>query len=222
MSINVKMQLPGLGVDSSGLGLMSVQRQGLEARHRESLARFGYSPEALFWSTRGVQKARFKALTGIGVARGDSLLDVGCGFGDLDSWLSSRKKTVQYTGIDISPDILMRAGEMMPARNLHCGELFDFQWPESSFDWVLLSGTLNWNLYDKGDYARRSIARMFELARKGVAFNLLDERYINPLYLDGLVAYDVQTMLAFCRTITTKCELVEGYLDNDFTIFMKK
>ena len=41
-------------------------------------------------------------LAGIGIASGDSVLDVGCGFAELYSWLESHGLAVVYTGIDVS------------------------------------------------------------------------------------------------------------------------
>ena len=197
------------------------QRQRMIERHRHSLTRFGYSPEALFWESCEVQNERFKVLSEIGIAAGDSVLDIGCGFGDLYRWLKGHKHSVKYTGIDLSQDILNKGIEVNPELNLLQGEIFDFDWPDQSFDWLLLSGTLNWDLNDDGDYAQRVIRRMFELARKGVAFNMLDSRTLDTTTIRELYASDPAKILTLCKKLTPHCELRDHYLDHDFTIYMR-
>ncbi|RLL53678.1 class I SAM-dependent methyltransferase [Mariprofundus sp. EBB-1] len=198
------------------------QRQAMVERHRQSLMHYGYGPETLFWSTRGIQKQRFKVLSEIGIQNGDSLLDVGCGFADLQSWLNGQAIHVNYTGIDLSPDILDTAKTMNPQLKLQCGELFDFNWPQKSFDWLILSGTLNWNLHDDGHYAKRMIQHMFELCSQGVAFNMLNAQYCDHALLGEMVAFDPEHMLDWCRSITPQSQLRTDYLANDFTIYMHR
>ena len=198
------------------------QRKRMIERHQQSLSHFGYSSEALFWESRKLQTIRFKVLAEIGIKADDSLLDVGCGFGDLNSWLSAHDLPVEYFGIDLSQDILNKGIELNQRLRLLQGEIFDFDWPAQSFDWVLLSGTLNWKLGDDGEYARRVIRRMFKLCRSGVAFNMLDNRELDSSTLCDLFAYDPGEMLAFCEDITPDCELRCDYHDNDFSIYMRR
>lgn len=198
------------------------QRKELIERHRASLAMFGYSPKALYWTSRGLQKVRFRVIAGIGIAAGDSLLDVGCGFADLQSWLLGHGLQVDYTGIDLSPEIMQGACERHPDAKLLCGELFDFDFAIRSFDWVVLSGTLNWQLNDAGDYARRVIERMFALCRYGVAFNMLNARHREMQALHELVAFEPDEVMAWCRAIAPDCRVRTDYLDNDFTIYMHR
>ncbi|OIO68062.1 MAG: SAM-dependent methyltransferase [Zetaproteobacteria bacterium CG12_big_fil_rev_8_21_14_0_65_55_1124] len=198
------------------------QRQFLIERHHGSIALHGYSPHALFWTSRGLQKIRFKVISEIGIAAGDSLLDVGCGFADLQSWLLGHNIPVVYTGLDLSPEMISAAEKMHPKAVLLCGELFDFEFAPASFDWLVLSGTLNWQLNDGGEYARRVIARMYELCRHGLAFNMLNASCRNMPELHDLVAFEPEEMLAFCREISPDCRCRTDYLENDFTIYMRK
>ena len=203
----------------------AAQKQHLIELHRDSLALYGSTTDALHWSSRGQQKVRFRVLAGIGIALGDSVLDVGCGFADLRDWLRSHRLDVAYTGIDLSAEILAIAAQRHPDVSLMCGELFDFDFKPRSFDWVVLSGTLNWQLHDDGAYARRVIARMFELCRFGVAFNMLDARNREMQHLQDLqdlVAFDPDAMLDYCATITPDCSYLGDYLTNDFSIYMRR
>jgi len=210
------------GEDEAQQAMSAAQRQRLIERHRYSFAEHGYAPESLYWGSREEQEIYFETLTEIGIIAGDSLLDVGCGFADLDSWLKARNLPVDYTGIDISPDILEKGIEGNPELNLRQGEIFDFDWQPQSFDWVLLSGTLNWDLGDNGAYALRVIEAMFRLCSKGVAFNMLDKRHIDETALAALFAYNPQEILNFCTEITPYCQLRDDYHDHDFTIYMRR
>ncbi|MDX8407939.1 MAG: class I SAM-dependent methyltransferase [Mariprofundaceae bacterium] len=195
------------------------QRKRIVDRHRDSLKRHGYHPNALYWSTREIQEIRFEVLAGIGIEAGDSLLDVGCGFGDFKGWFEKQGGDLDYTGIDLSPDLLAAAAQRHPDGNFFCGDLFDMDFTDSGFDWVILSGALNELLHDEGDYARRVVRRMYALCRKGAAFNLLDARHFR--------AHDLQThmpdeMLAWCWGLCPASIVVDDYLKNDFTIYMHK
>jgi len=215
----------GIPVNEEGdahQGMHATQRQQMIERHQDSLDYFGYAPQALYWGTHEAQLARFSMLAGIGVRNGDSLLDVGCGFGDLYRWLSSRDLAVDYTGLDISPEILAKGRELNPALGLVQGELFDFDWAPQSFDWVFLSGTLNWDVGEGSAYARRVIRRMFTLCRFGVAFNLLDIRTLDMAGIGEIVAYQPHKVLAFCESLSPGCSLYSDYIEDDFTIYIRR
>ena len=194
-------------------------RKRIVDRHSDSLKRFGYHPNALYWSNEAIQKLRFKVLSAIGVATNDSILDVGCGFADLKTWLASQGIKTLYTGIDISPDLIAVAKEKDGDADLFVGDLYDGAFKALSFDWVLLSGALNEPYNDKGKYAKKIIKEMYRICRKGVAFNLLNNKAIKA---HDLQSFDANEMLEYCLTLCPDCILRDDYLDNDFTIYMRK
>jgi len=149
----------------------------------------------------------------------EPVLDVGCGFADLKAWFGCEHKTVDYTGIDISPDLIAVAKEKQPNTSLYVGELKDARFHALSFDWVLLSGALNEPYNDKGKYTKKIIKEMYRISRRGIAFNLLNKRCIN---VSDLQSFEPDEMLEFCQTIGAECELRTDYLENDFTIYMRK
>lgn len=199
-----------------------AQRQRIQDRHRDALLRHGWHPNALYWSTLSVQQTRFAVLAELGLQMGDQLLDVGCGFGDLAVFLRGRGHDIDYTGIDLSRELVAAGRERYPGIALHEGDLFDLDPAAQSFDVVMLSGALNEGLGDGGDYARRVIERMYQSCRRAVAFNLLDARNDWVASRPDLQSFLPQAMLTHCQTFATGCELREGYLDNDFTIFLQR
>ncbi len=196
------------------------QRQRIQDRHRDALLRYGWHPNALYWRTLSVQETRFAVLAEVGLQAGDSLLDVGCGFGDLAVFLRARGYDIDYTGIDLSAELIAAGRERYPGITLYEGDLFDVDPAPQSFDVLMLSGALNEGLDDGGAYARRVIERLYQSCRRAVAFNLLDARNDWVASRPDLQSFEPQAMLAFCETLAARCELREGYLDNDFTIFL--
>ncbi len=70
------------------------------------LGLFGQRPEALRWSKRG-QKARYAWITEVMDPEANaSVLDYGCGFGDLFTYLKKNSHSVRYTGMDINPKLI--------------------------------------------------------------------------------------------------------------------
>lgn len=199
-------------------GMKKEQRKRIVDRHRDSLTRHGYHPNALYWSNRDIQEIRFRVLAEIGIESGDSVLDVGCGFGDFKSWMQEQGRAVNYTGVDLSPDLISVAREKHPHTALFCGELSACNFKSASFDWVVLSGALNEQLHDEGTYAHKMISSMFELCRKGLAFNLLDARQLKA---HDLQSFEPDEIASYCRGLTSNVELADHYLDNDFTIYMR-
>jgi len=194
-------------------------RKRIVDRHGDSLKRYGYHPNALYWSNKEIQELRFKVLAEVGVASGDSILDVGCGFADLNHWLSAQGMDVHYTGIDISPHLIEVAKKNQKNTKLFVGELFDGNFKALSYDWVLLSGALNEPYNDKGKYTKKIIKEMYRLCRQGVAFNLLNANVVNAF---DLQSFQPDEILKYCQGISPKCTLRTDYLDNDFTVHMHK
>ena len=186
------------------------------------MLRHGYHPNALYWSNKEIQELRFRVLADIGIQSGDSVLDVGCGFGDLFGYLNKQGVHVEYTGVDLSPELIDEGEKQYPQASFLVGDLFDLNPEAQSFDYVVLSGALNEQLNDDGVYARKVIARMFEYCRKGVAFNLLDARNEWIASCTDLQSFNPDEVSSFSESFTGKPKVREDYLDNDFTVYLHR
>jgi len=198
------------------------QRQRIINSQRDAFLRHGFHPHALLWSNREIQALRFKVLVEIGIQAGDSLLDVGCGFGDFSAYLENQKKPVDYTGIDLSPELIQEGKQQYPDIDLIQGDLFEFNPLDNSYDFVTLSGALNRDLGDKGDYARKTIQRMYAVCKKGVAFNLLDARHEWTASRWDLQAFFPEEIAEFVAHFAQQSNIIDGYLENDFTVYLLK
>jgi len=186
--------------------------------HRSRLELSGV--RVLGWRDVRSQQVRFQALSDWGLLDGLEIADLGCGLGDLCSYLSGKASDFHYLGIDLLPEFVaeayLRHGERSGTRFI-TGDFMEMDWPQ--VDVVFASGSLNYQTqHNNHPYA--AIAHMWEHCRRGLAFNLLDARY-HPC--EGLlVSYEPQVILDYCRRFDRRAELVTGYHPEDFTILMRR
>jgi len=202
--------------------LNASDRARIVTRHAAALERHGYGPQALFWQNREVQETRFRVFVQAMVPQPETLLDVGCGFGDFYAFMRQQGIRTDFTGLDISPDMILAARSRFPNACWLEGELLTACLPAESYDVVALSGALNEPIEQADGYARAVIERMWLLARRQVLFNMLHRGCERTARSPFLVARDPDEVLRWCRTHTQQVRVVEGYLPHDFTIVMEK
>ncbi len=198
------------------------QRKRVIESQRYALIQHGYHPHSLFWSNTEVQELRFKVLAASGIQQGDSVLDVGCGFGDFADYLSRKGAAVEYTGIDISEDLLIEGRKHFPDFKLIKGDLLDYNPAPRSYDYVTLSGTLNRKFDNAEQYTYHIIKRMFESCKIGIAFNLLDARHQWTASRWDLQSFYPDDIKNFVHQLSTQVTIIDDYLDNDFSVYVKR
>lgn len=213
--------------------LSERHRERIIRRHQRSIQERGYGATALYWNNTEAQQVRFDVLSDLLLRYGLKndqawsfhLLDVGAGFGDFYPYLTAREFDVRYTGIDVSPDMVQAAGFKHSGLRLQQGELFDFDWPDNSFDFVVCSGAMN-EVVDapdcEGEYAKAVIRRMYALAKTGVAFNLLNARHDWTANRGLLQSFEPEEIAEYCSDFARQVVLEEGYLPNDFSVYLGK
>ena len=182
---------------------------------------FGHgTARALGWKDDESQRKRFAVLATVADLSGCSVLDVGCGYGDLKEYLDQRFTGVTYIGIDQQPECIAEA----TARYGDRPDTFFFQRDFTTLtfpgvDVVMASGALCYRC-GNGEFYRDMIGQMYEAARCAVAFNVLDVNVFptHPL----LVGHDPGQITAWCQAITPRVEVTRGYLADDVTVFMYK
>jgi len=181
--------------------------------YEERLKRYGVNVLTVGWKNAKQQRLRFKHLTNIKGFEDKSLLDVGCGFGDLYNYLRKQGLDVKYTGYDLSPKLI----EIAKRKNSHLNfEVKDILSEEfGKFDYIVTSGTLNKKVSDNLSYATRMIETMFKHCRKGIAFNMFTT--LVDFKEDYLYYYSPDSMLKACRQMSRKVMMKHNYPLHDFT-----
>jgi len=192
----------------------------INERYRDRLERYGPGIKALASGTEERRKIRFDALVDVGIKDGVSVLDVGCGFADFYGHLKSRGISVNYTGIDIVPDLIERTKDTYPNLNLEVRDLQEYPFPSSSFDFVVCSQVFNLNLgLEKNNkLVEDMLAIMHKMARNGVAVDFLTE-YVD-FKQDHLFYYQPEKIFELSKKLTRCVTLKHDYPLFEFCVYL--
>ncbi len=145
--------------------------------YRRAVGQFGATFDATLWNSRAYQRARFEVLRTTVDLEGLTLLDAGCGLGDLCEHLQAcNVRYRRYVGLDGVPEIVACARQRGLARaEFH---VRDFVADPASLslgspDVICFSGSLN-TVPEK--QARQVVEQAWAAAARGVIFNFLSDR----------------------------------------------
>lgn len=176
--------------------------------------------KVLGWESEEAQKLRFAMLTDNISLEGKTLLDVGCGLGNLFQFIHSKNINVKYTGIDILKEMIDRASANNPDGTFMFLDIFnDNPFPEKSFDVIYTSGIFNLNLGNNKDFLSKAIGLFAKTAREAIVFNLL--HIASPDREDRYYYFDPDEVKKIIDDLSfgfKSIEIVEQYLKNDFTV----
>ena len=189
--------------------------------HQNRINQFGGgTAEALGWRRPESQTKRFDVIVQVGDLNGRSVLDVGCGYGDLKDYLDQRFSDFVYIGIDQMHEFISEAEERYKGRaETHFFET-DFSTVQlPNVDYVIASGALAYRSNDP-DFHMDMVRKMYDSAAYALAFNMLDaDRFPEHPLLRG---HNLDEVVRRCRDLCPNVQVIQGYLDDDFTVFMRR
>lgn len=180
----------------------------------------GEHSQILGWQDLNSQISRFEALCGDFCFRDRSILDVGCGYGDLLAYLESTERFPRaYTGVDLKRSFVSAAKkrEFLTKSTFLKGDFSKMILRK--YDFVFASGSLNYQT-SNANHTVEMISKMYDLANVACVFNLLDQEKLPAMRL--LASHNKEGVLRYCRLLCPESYLIEGYSDHDFTVVMIK
>ena len=192
-----------------------VKRQ-IIANYRELLLLHGDGPEVGQWSREG-QLFRFERLIQVADLTGCSVLDLGCGIGDLYSYLRERFGKLAYSGVDIVPEIIEFAAKRYPDAHFHCQDVTEQPLPQR-YDYVLISGMFNNAVPDCTAFLQEMISAGYGMCDKGLAFNFISS-YVN--YVSPEMAYHqpAEVLEYVIRNLTHRVRMDHHYERCEVAVF---
>ena len=189
------------------------------AAYEARLVEHGVSFQALGWGSSQSQQTRFAILSEVTKLPKQSILDVGCGFGDYSAYLKKSSHAGTYLGIDVSPEMIKKAQSKHPDANFVVGSIFDIVETEN-FDFVVASGIFTFVSHAPYKFFTTMLTEMMKRARRGIAVNCLstfgDSADPGECQLSPARAFEIAT------SITKWVTLRHDYSSHDFTLYLRK
>lgn len=197
-------------------------KQDYVNRYTNRLNTFGYSPETLGWGKNGRQDIRFSVLSqSIITTPNCSVLDIGCGFADLYTYLLNKGWNGRYVGTDLVPSLLKIAKEKNPDL-----ELYNYDIEEAKtlgkFDFVVASGIFNAKLKntDNKKHIINSLTSMLEIAQNIVCVDFMST-YVD-FQKEGSWHTDPAWLISQINELTKRFSLRYDYMPFEFAVFLYK
>lgn len=195
-------------------------RAELIGRYKERLEKFGYDIRSLASGTEERRQTRFGMLNNVGDLQGASVLDLGCGFGDFYAYLRDRGIQVDYTGYDISPDLIQMARERFPE-----GPKFEVRDIQDSglgrrFDYVVCSQTFNYKLKRQNniELVQNVLRLCLDSTDKGMVFDFITA-YVD-FREEHLFYYQPEELFTFAKSLTKRVTLRHDYPLFEFALYL--
>ncbi len=193
----------------------------------ERLTTHGATARGVDWNSETAQELRFSQLSKvIDPTQPFSLLDYGCGYGALASFLLKKQYPMQqYVGYDVLDSMVIKARDEFSS-SPQCSFTAQFQ-ELAPVDYAIASGIFNLKLETPFDtwtaYVTSELCKMDSLSRKGFSVNFLtkysDAAYMRPhlYYADPCYLFD------YCkRHFSRNVALLHDYEVYDFTLIVRK
>ena len=194
--------------------------------YSEKLAQFGTDPRGVDWNGEESQLLRFAQLAKIIDSSGAfSVNDLGCGYGALYDYLSQLDKPIEYSGIDVSADMIEAARNRLEgaqnAQFIVAGE------PPRQADYGMASGIFNVRQAHSDEdwlvYMEATLDRLDETSRIGFSFNCLTRYSDTDKMRDYLYYADPCGLFDYCkRRYSRNVALLHDYGLYEFTILVRK
>lgn len=184
-------------------------------KHRGSI-------KSLMWNSYSSAAERYKELIQDIDFNNKSILDVGCGFGDIIPFIFSKCDSFEYTGVDFTKEFIEKAKKKYPDFRFINGNYFKNPL-RKKFDIIICCGALNGNYGKKTvRFRKEAIQVMFHHCKEAVAFNMAGG--ISPVNKKKSIIYytDSLKLLTYCATLSEKIILRNHYHPKDFTIIIFK
>ncbi len=202
--------------------MIEIERENIIKLYQKRYGSYGYSPKSLLWD-KGKQDIRFDILTSFYNLKYKSILDIGCGFGDLNRILYRKFGDYNYLGIDLVEDLINKAKELYARPNIKfiTGEFLEYDFFQK-FDYIIASGIFNYKMKHVNNYTyiESIINKAMEITIDGVAFDFLSDK-VDYKYEDTFHS-SPEKILNIAYKYSRNIILRNDYMPFEFSVFIFK
>lgn len=189
-------------------------------RYNVRLKQFGESIKTLASGTEERRELRFKILKEIGFGDNDSIMDLGCGFGDFYQFLMENNCNASYTGVDINPELIKIAKAKYQGVKFITADIQNENLGQ--FDYIVSTSAFNLKFkgQDNYEFAGEMLKRCYAFAKKGVAIDFMSSYVDFKGNSEEAFYYEPEKIFAIAKTITKRVCLRHDYPLFEFCLYL--
>lgn len=195
---------------------MEAQSSDRKKYYQKTLQKHGESPKSLQWASYRAAAIRYRILVENLSPDNKSILDAGCGMGDLLPYLYTKTVNFEYLGVDVTDSFIEIAKKRYAGHNFEVLNPFEDVF-NKKFDIVISSGVMNSNSAQWLEERQAMITKLYSLTKEVLVFNMAGSA--SPVMKEKNVVYaNSEDILHFCLSLSKKVVLYNHYHPKDFTI----
>jgi SAM-dependent methyltransferase len=173
------------------------------------------------WNIDSVREIFYKTALMITQWEGQSLLDVGCGTGEMLSYIKDHELNVDYKGLDINHQFVSDAKDRFPKGSFFQGDVAQIP-TAAKADYLIACGTFNITADEgkKYEVVSGALKSMFEGCNKGIGGVFASDRGRD--IKAPHTSYDSDEILQIGKSLTPYFQLNHHFSKDFFTIFLYK
>lgn len=200
---------------------MKLQQSTNQSKeYQKSLSKHGESPQSLKWASYKAATQRYKQIVADLDFEGKTVLDAGCGMGDLLPFMIAKTNKFKYVGADITPEFVKIAAKRYSGYNFEVRNPFENPSSER-YDIVVSCGVMNSNTEGWQEERKQMIRQLYDSAKEAICFNMAGSMHPATEVKNIGYAY-LPDILEFCTTLTHRFIVRNHYNTKDFTIILFK
>jgi len=176
------------------------------------------SPRALGWGSPLMHNAHHHALTNR-IKPGYSVIDFGCGLGDLHRYLQKTGLAVHYEGFDQVPELVTAASKKNPGGHFSVRNSLEGLGAHSR-DYVVACGVFTYRLVGHEIFLKKNLADFALVAKRGFALDLLALETRSQLAED-YYAIDRDNLEQMLKSLGFKFEITTSSLLKHHFVYVK-
>jgi SAM-dependent methyltransferase len=196
--------------------------------HYEScFIKYGDNHKGVDWPNMEDLEKRYKVMLQVMGGNIGTLLDFGCGTAMLVEYIKKvgLENNVIYTGLDISSTFIDYCKLKYPNLDFICLDLMNPDVTISPFDYIILNGVftekLNINENDMWHFFSSITKKVFDVATKGIAFNLMSNNV--DWKRDDLFHVSLDKVTSFaCKNLSRNFVIRNDYGLYEYTMYVYK
>lgn len=171
--------------------------------------------EKLEWSSRRSQRLRFEAFVADHDLDGKTILDIGCGLGDFLALLQEWEIDAEYTGFDISPEMVRQCKRRFPGYRFQAGNILEFS-PARRYDYTTAFGIHSIRVPGVRQIMEQVTRHQFALTAIAAHVSLLSDRFED--FAPHIQAWPPEQLLTLALSITPFVALRHDVLETDVSL----